>query len=171
MSLSSKSTSGGSKFEGPQEVVSFLEMSSNSVNFIDQIFNWFDAGFWKSFRNNLVGWEGNSLLVELSISALEDKFADGFTWRIPECDVWLDSTEKVGWGFVDSNEDAVVDLTETKKTQNTDNLGVEFVDTANTDNESKTGLSWHVNLTRKFGLGYKIFTCLLAVISVWLAVW
>lgn len=39
MSLLSKSSSWSSKFEGPKEVVSLLEVGTNCVNFVDQVFD------------------------------------------------------------------------------------------------------------------------------------
>ena len=49
-----ESSSGSSKFEGPDEVVGFLEVRSASVDFVDQIFDTDDAEFSKALLNDRV---------------------------------------------------------------------------------------------------------------------
>jgi len=171
MSLVWKSSSGSSKFEWPQEVVSFFEVGTNSVDFVDQIFNIVDAVLSKWFSYDSVWWERDSLSVDFTISSLENEFSNGFSWRISDSNIRLNFSEEVGWSFVDSNKSSVVDLSQSEQSEDSDNLGVEFVNTSDSDNECKFGLSRYVDLTCKFGLSIWSGTFLLASISALTAFW
>ena len=92
------------------------------------------------------------MLVDLSVSSLQDELADGISGRISESDVWLDSAEEIGGGFVDADKDTVVDLSESQNSEDSNNLGVEFVDTSDSYDESEAGLGGDVNLPSNFGL-------------------
>lgn len=165
VSLGGKSSSRAAELEGPQEVVGFLEVGSHSVDFIDQIFNGRDSLLSEGFLNQSIGGKRDTLPVNFAISSLKDKFADGFAGRISECDVRFNTSEHIGGSFVDSNEDSVMELSESEESHDADNFGVEFVNTADPHNECQTGLSWDVNLTGELGLDHRIFTFLRASIS------
>ena len=72
VSLVCKSSSWSSKFEWPQEVVGFLEVRTNGVNFVDQIFNTNDSLFTQSLFNDAVVGKWDSLFVEFSITSLQN---------------------------------------------------------------------------------------------------
>lgn len=95
MSLGRESSSGSSEFEGPQKVVSLLEVVSNAVDFVDQIFNAADVVLVQGLVDDFVVGNGDSLSVDLAESSLEDEFSDGFAGRIAVGDVRLDSSEHV----------------------------------------------------------------------------
>ncbi len=171
MSLIRESSSRSSKFEGPQEVVCFFEVRTNSVDFVNQIFNVVDAMLSKWFSYNGVWWERDSLSVDFTISSLEDKFSNGFSWRISKGDVRLNFSEEIWWSFVDSDKGSVVDLSQSEQSQDSDNLWVEFVNTSDSNNECEFWLSGYVDLTCKFGLSIWSGTFLLASISVLTAFW
>lgn len=152
VSLGGESTSGGSKLEGPQEVVSLLEVGSYSVNLVDEILNGGDVVLSEGFLDDGVRGQGDSLSVDLAVSSLEDKFADGFARGVSEGDVGLDSSEEVGGGFVDSNEDSVVELSESEESHDPDDFGVELVNTSDSDNEGESGLSGYVDLSGELSL-------------------
>ena len=105
------------------------------------------------------------MLVDLTISSLEDEFSDGFSSGISEGDIGLDSSDEVGGSLVDSHESTVVDLSESKNSKDSNDFGVKFVDTPDSDDEGQSGLGWYVDLSAEFGLGYVMNTCLRAVIS------
>lgn len=152
VSLGSESTSGGSKLEGPQEVVSLLEVGSYSVNLVDKILNSGDVVLSEGLLDDGVGGQGDSLSVDLSVSSLENEFADGFARGVSEGDVGLDSSEEVGGGLVDSNEDSIVELSESEESHDSDDFGVELVNTPDSDNEGESGLSRYVDLSSEFCL-------------------
>jgi hypothetical protein len=95
VSLVGESSSGTSKFEGPQEVVGFFEVGSNSVDLVDEVLDVVDSVGSQRFLDDGVGSKGDSLLVRLSVTSLEDEFSDGFSGRITECDIGFNSSEDV----------------------------------------------------------------------------
>jgi hypothetical protein len=58
-----------------------------------------------------------------------------------------------------------MELSEPEKSKNSDNSGVQLVDTSDSDDKGKLGFSWDVNLSSEFGLNRTKCTFLLAVIS------
>jgi len=108
MSLFVKSSLGGFELERPQEVVSFLEVSSASVEFSDQVFNADDVSVAKNLLNNLVVCDGDSLLVDLTVSSLIDQIGDSMSGGESESDKRFDLLEHVKSGSVNSDEDGVV---------------------------------------------------------------
>ena len=147
VSLVGKSSSGSSEFEGPEEVVGLLEVSTNSVDLVDKIFNIVNTLLSQWFLDDGVGRKRDSLLVDLSVSSLENNFSDGLSGWVSEGDVWLNSSEDVGWGFIDSDEDTIVDLSQSEDSQDSDNFGVEFVNTSDSNDECEFGLGWYVDLS------------------------
>ncbi len=135
MSLLGESSSWWSEFEWPKEVVGFFEMRSNGVDFVDQIFDAGDTELAQNLFNDSVVSKGGSLLVNFTISSFIYKFSDGFSGRITKSDVGLNSSQKVGWGFVHSHEGSVVELSQSQDSQDSDGSWVHFDDTSDSDHE------------------------------------
>jgi hypothetical protein len=169
--LGGEASSGGSQLEGPQEVVCLLEVLANGLDFVDEVFHGVDVLLSEGLAHDLVAGEGDSLLVDLAETALEDQLSDGFPRRIAESDVGLHSSEQVGGGLVNSHEDSVVDLSQSKDPEDSEDLGVELVNTSDPDDEGELGLGGDVDLSGEFGLSGWVGTCLRAVISLALAFW
>ena len=127
-------------------------MGTNSVDFIDQIFNVVDTVLSKWLSYDSVWWKRDSLSVDFTISSLEDEFSDGFSWRISESDVRLNFSEEIWWSFVDSNKGSIVDLSQSEQSQDSNDFWVELVNTSNSDHECEFGLSGYINLSSKFGI-------------------
>jgi len=85
----SVTSSWAGEFESPEEVVGSLEVWSNSENFVDQIFGGLDANVSNVLVNDSVVREGDSLTVDLAISALVDQFTDSLQVWITPGDEWL----------------------------------------------------------------------------------
>jgi len=85
----SVTSSWAGEFESPEEVVGSLEVWSNSEDFVDQIFGGLDTNVSNVFVNDSVIREGNSLAVDLAVSALVDQFTDGLQVWITPGDEWL----------------------------------------------------------------------------------
>jgi len=85
----SVTSSWAGEFECPEEVVGSLEIWSNSENFVDQIFGGLDANVSNVLVNDSVVREGDSLAVDLAISALVDQFTDSLQVWITPGDEWL----------------------------------------------------------------------------------
>ena len=66
-----------------------LEVWSNSEDFVDQIFSRLDANVSNVLVNDSVVREGDSLTVDLAISALVDQFTDSLQVWITPGDEWL----------------------------------------------------------------------------------
>lgn len=171
MSLVRKSSSGASELEGPQEVVGLLEMGSDWVDFVDKILNVVNAVGSQRLFDDGVRRKRNSLLVNFTITSLENEFSDGLSGRISEGDVGLNSSENVGWSLIDSDEGSVVDLSQSEYSQDSDDLGVEFVNTSDPDDKGEFGLGWYVDLSWQFSLYKMVCTFLLASISALVALW
>lgn len=102
---------------------------------MDEIFDSVDVLLSENLLNGSVGLEGNSLLVDLSVTSLEDELSDGFIAGITIGDVWLNSSEHIDGGFVKLDEDTVVELSQSEESHDSDGLGVEFVNTSDSDHE------------------------------------
>jgi len=122
MSLVVESTLGGAELERPKEVVSLLEVRSDSVDFVDQIFNTDDAVLTKGLLNDFIGSEGNSLLVDLTVSSLVDHVGDGVSSGVAESDIRFDLLDHVKSSSVNSDEDTVVDLSKSEQLEDLSDL-------------------------------------------------
>lgn len=139
-SLASAETTGRRvELEGPQEVVGLLEVGTNSVDFVDQIFHTDDVVLAEGSFNDGVVSEGNALLVDLAETALVDEFADALQVRSTVGNVGFDNAQHVDGSLVELDKDTVVDLVQAEELQDLAGLGAELVDTLDADNESKLG--------------------------------
>ena len=64
-----------------------------------------------------------------------------------------------------------MNLSQSQDSENSEDLGVEFVNTSDPDDEGELGLGGHVDLSGELGLSGRVSTCLRAVISSELAFW
>ena len=117
------------QLERPQEVARLLEVRPHGHDLVHQIFHADDAEFAQVLLDDLVVGEGDTLLVDLSVSALIDEVSDAFHAWVAVGDVGFDHFEHFGSGFGEFDEDAVVDLEETKELHNLAGFGGHFVDT------------------------------------------
>jgi len=140
------------ELEGPQEVVSLLELGADGEDFVDQILNADDVELAQSLGDNGVVSQGNTLLVDLAETALVDELADGLEVGGTVGDIGLNQQEHVVGGLVDFNEDTVVDLAQTQQLQDLLDLGGDVVDTADTDDEQQLGLRGNVERASVLGL-------------------
>jgi len=85
----SVTSSWAGEFESPEEVVGSLEVWSNSEDFVDQIFGGLDTNVSNVFVNDGVIRKGDSLTVDLAVSALVDQFTDSLQVWITPGDEWL----------------------------------------------------------------------------------
>ena len=67
-----ETSSWGSELEWPQEVVGFLEVGTDSIDLVDQVFNANDSGLAQNLFDDGVAGEWDSLLVDLTISSLQN---------------------------------------------------------------------------------------------------
>lgn len=138
------------KVEWQEEVVGLLEVRTNGVDFMNKIFNADNTVLTKSSFNDVVV-ETESLVVDLTVSTLVDKLADGSKTRVTVSNVWFYETEKFFSGLGDTDEGTIVDLEKSEKLENLAWLGCNLVDTLNSDNKDELWLSRDVE--RAFSTG------------------
>jgi len=136
-----ETTVGRREFEGPEEVGDGLEVGADGVDLVDDILNAGDAELAKAVLDEFIVGDGQTLLVDLSVATLVDELADGLQVRVSVGNEWLDNLEHLTGGLGELDEDTVVDLEKTEELESLALLGVNLVDTLDTDNEGEPGLS------------------------------
>jgi len=117
VSFDLKSTEWGRKFEWPQEVVGFLEFWSAGDNLVDEVLNAGNSVFTEfSFNDAVVSnWKSSSL--DFTATSLVDKLRDGLSGWITISDEWFDHLDHVNGGFVQFDENGVVQLSQSEELQ------------------------------------------------------
>jgi len=87
----SETSSWVAKLEWPEEVGGLLEVWTNGEDLVDQILHADNAVLAKAVLDDGVVGKSNTLLLDLSISALVDELTDGLEVRISVGDPWLDN--------------------------------------------------------------------------------
>lgn len=153
MALADESSTGRLELEWPEEVVCLLESGTHGVDLVDEVLNADDVVLLaEGSLNDVVVVERNSLALDLAVTALVDKLADGVVAGIAVGDVWLNATEHVDGGLVDTDEDTVVKLAQPQQPQDANDLGVQLHDTADPHGEDDLALSWDVEGTTLLSL-------------------
>jgi hypothetical protein len=142
-----EATSGVGELEGPEEVVGLLEVGADGVDLVDEILHADNAELAEVLLDYLVVGEGNTLLVDLSVTALVDELTDGLEVGVTVGDVGVDDGEHLLGGLREANEGTVVDLDQTEQLKDLARLRSNLVDTLDTDNEDKLGLVRDVEVT------------------------
>ena len=145
-------TTRAGELEGPQEVVRLLEVGSDSANLVDEISTALDTNRSKALLDDRVVGQGDTLLVELCESTLEDKLLNSRARGVTVGYVRLDETEHTDGRLVELDEGSIVELTETEELHNLLGLGRDSDGTSDTDNKSNLGPSWDVESTLGLGL-------------------
>lgn len=148
----SEATGGVVQLEGPEESAGFLEVRSDSHNLVDQIFNTDDSEFSKRFLDDSVVGNGDSLTVDLSESSLVDEFLNGLKVGVAIGNVGLDQLEHREGGLVQLDKCGIVDLSKSEELQDLSGLGVQLVDTSDSDNEGEFRLGLDVEVARGLSL-------------------
>jgi hypothetical protein len=72
VSLVGETSSWCSELEWPQEVVGFLEVWTDGIDFVDQILDASDTALAQNLFDDGVACQRNSLLVDLTIASLQN---------------------------------------------------------------------------------------------------
>jgi len=150
--LDRETTVGVGQLEGPQEVGGLLEVGSDGVNLVDKILHADNTELSEGLLDDRVVGQGDTLLVDLTISTLVDELANGLQVGLTVGDVRVDELEHLGGGLGQTNKDTVVDLEKTQQLHDLAGLGGNVVDTLDTDHEGKLGLGGNVEVTGSLGL-------------------
>lgn len=154
------------ELERPEEVGCLLEVLANSVDFVDQVLHADNAVLAEVLLDDLVVGEGDALLVDLAVTTLVKELTNGLEVGVTVGDEGLDDPQHLGSGLGKLDEDTVVDLEETEELEGLALLGVDLVDTLDTDGEDELGLSGDVERAILLGLAGEadLFTLLVAVL-------
>jgi len=105
--------------------------------------------------NNEVGIDGDSLLVDLSVSSLVDHVGDSVSGGISESNIRLDLLDHVEGGSVNSDKGGIVDLSESQQLKDLSDLRSQIVDTSDSDDKDDLGFSRDVEGSFSSGLSLK----------------
>ena len=152
VALSVEASSGSSQLEGPEEVVGLLEVLTAVGNLVDEVLDGVDVVLSEVLLDQVVGLEGDSLPVDLSVSSLEDELPDAVLSGVSVGDVGLDSSEHIDGGSVELDEDSVVELSQSEESHDSDGLGVQLVNTSDSNDECDFGFSRYVDLSGELSL-------------------
>lgn len=140
----SETTVGVRKLEGPQEVVSLLEVGANGDNLVDQVLDGGDTVLAKSLLNDGVLRQSNSLLVDLTVTSLVDQLSDGSSRGVTVSNVGLNQLQQLGGSLGDTHENTGVDLGQTQQLQDLSGLRGDLHHTLDSNNENQLGLGLDV---------------------------
>jgi 2-succinyl-5-enolpyruvyl-6-hydroxy-3-cyclohexene-1-carboxylate synthase len=143
------------ELEGPEEVRSLLEVRTDSRDFVNKIFNTDDVVLAERLFNNRVISDGDTLLVNLSISTLVDQTTNGLQVRVTVGNIRLNQLKHLRGSLVKTNKDTIVDLQKTQKLKNLTRLGSNVVNTTDTNNKDKLLLGRNVVVTLSLSLTTK----------------
>lgn len=159
-----EATGGVGELEGPEEVVGLLEVGADGVDLVDQVLHADNAVLAEVLLDDLVVGEGDTLLVDLAVTALVQELADGLQVGVTVGDVGVDDGQHLLGGLGQADEGTAVDLEQTEQLQDLAGLGSDLVDTAgmlatdstdmqcccdiplDTDNEDQLGLVLNVEV-------------------------
>lgn len=110
-----------------------LEVGADGVDFVDEVLDGGDTELLKVLLYDVVGGDGDTLLVDLGITALVDELTDSLEVGVSVGNKGLDDSQHLAGGLGESDEDAIVDLEETEELERLALLGVNLVDTLDTD--------------------------------------
>ena len=99
----------------PQEVVSLLEVGTNGLDLVDEVFDASDSDLAESGFDDPVVGEWDSLFVDLAVPSRVDELSDDGVAGDTVGDVRLDHSEHVHDWLVGSKEHGVVELSESQE--------------------------------------------------------
>jgi len=117
------------ELEGPQEVVGLLEVGANGVDLVDEILHADNAVLAEVLLDDLVVGEGSAHLVDLSVTTLVQKLADGLQVGVTVGNVGVDDGQHLLGGLGQADEGTAVDLDQTEQLEDLAGLGGNLVDT------------------------------------------
>jgi len=137
------------ELERPQEIRCLLEVRSSGEDLVHKVLDGEDIILSKRRLDDAVVGEWDALLVDFAISALVDKFTDGFQVRLAVCDIRLDETEHLLSCLRDLDENTVVNLKKTQQLEDFARFGCDLVDTPDSDDKVNLRLSWYIEIASR----------------------
>jgi hypothetical protein len=137
-----EATVGVGQLEGPQEVVGLLEVGANGVDLVDEILHADNAELAEVLLDDLVVGEGNTLLVDLAVTALVQELTDGLQVGVTVGDVGVDNGQHLLGSLGQADEGTAVDLEQTEELQDLAGLGGNLVDTVEKESAMDQVIVW-----------------------------
>lgn len=110
-----KATIGIRQLKGPKELIGLLEVRSNSVDFVNDVFDRDDTKLAQVLFNDAIVGKGDSLPVDLGVTSLVDELTNSLEIGFTVCDVWLNQLEHLLGSLGQSHKYTIVDLEQSKK--------------------------------------------------------
>lgn len=151
---SSETTVRVRQLEWPQEVVNLLEVRTNSVDFVDQVFNRQDTVLTQRSFNDRVVRQSNSLLVDLTETSLVNQLSDGRQRWVTVGNVRFSQLDQFFSSLGQSDKNTGVDLSQSQQLHNLSWLWWDLHDTLDSDNEDQLRLS--INVVGASSLGFSL---------------
>ena len=130
LELSSTETSVGVRqLERPQEVVCLLEVGADGEDLVNQVLHADNAVLAKAVLDELVVGKSNTLLIDLSISALVDELSHGLEVGVAVGNIRVDDRQHLLGSLGQLDENTIIDLEESKKLKDFSRFGSNLVDT------------------------------------------
>jgi len=142
----------GRQLERSHELVDILELLPTSEELVNNVFNTDDTVLSNSSLNHVVVGNGLPLLVDVNIPSLVDKFLDRLKVGVSVSHIRFNQTQHLDGSLVQTDEHTVVDLPQTEQLEDLPGLGVNTIDTTDTDDERNLGLGLPVEVTSLLGL-------------------
>jgi len=146
-----EATGGVAELERPEEVGGLLEVGTDGEDLVDEILHADNAVLAEVLLDDGVVGERDALLVDLAVTALVDELTDGLEIGVTVGHEGLDDLQHLNSGLVETDEDTIVDLEKTEQLEGLALLGVDLVDTLDTDNKGKTSLLRNVEIALLLG--------------------
>lgn len=129
VSLGSESLLGGVELEGPEEVVGLLEVGAHGGDLVDEVLDRGQTLLSEHLLDDRVVSQRDARAGHLAVAALVDQLADGCLRGVAVGHVGLNSSDHVHRRLVQTDEDAVVQLSQAEQTQDLFARRVQLVDT------------------------------------------
>ena len=142
----------GRQLEGSHELVDILELVTAGVDLVDHVLDADNTVLSDGVLDHGVVGDGLPLLVNVDEPPLVDKLFHGLKVGVTVGNVRLDQAEHLDGGLVQTDEHTVVDLPQAEELEDLPGLGVNTVDTTDTDDEGNLGLRLPVEVTALLGL-------------------
>jgi len=130
-------TSWARKLDWEQVVVDSLEVLTDGVDLVDQVFDALDAVSAHRFFNDSVVGDLDSLSVNFDGASFVDHVFDGGLGWVSPGDEWITDSQHLDGSFVQSNEASVTDLSESEELKGLLWFWRQLVDTSNSDDQSE----------------------------------
>lgn len=150
--LSLESLARGVHLEGPQEVGGLLEVLTRGKDFVNQVLHANDVDVAKGSADYGIGADGDSLSANFAKASLVDELSNRLHVGGAIGNVGLHHAKHLNGSSIQTNEDGIIYLTQTKQLEDLLDLRRDTNDTADTDHNGNLVLRRNIDLVIGLGL-------------------